>query len=541
VTPGGQLPISSGQTLRMAPSLTPRYGALVLLAELVATSAAVTEMSGRLAKIDRIAVCLRALPAEERAIGARYLAGEVAHKTGIGWATIAEAGKTIPPAREPSLSLAEVDARLAAIAELGGPGSAGARRDQLAAIFARATAAEQQFLTALVSAGLRQGALDGIVAEAIARAAEVPADAVRRAYMLAGELGTVAAAALGDGAPGLAKFRLTLFRPILPMLAQTADDPDAALASFGGSAAALELKLDGFRAQIHKDADDVRVYSRGLNDVSSYAPELVAAVRALPARRLILDGEAIAMDGTRPRPFQHTMRRFGRNEKTGVALQAEYPLSLAAFDVLMLDDQVMLSAPARDRFAALGEVAPALAVPRLVTADSTAANAFYDDAIARGHEGVMAKALDASYDAGSRGSAWLKIKRVHRLDLVVLAAEWGSGRRKGWLSNIHLGARDGDGWVMLGKTFKGMTDDMLRWQTAAFLAREEDRDGHIVYVRPEIVAEVAFNDVQRSSRYPGGLALRLARVVRYRDDKTAVEADTIDAVRAIAVAAGVIE
>jgi DNA ligase-1 len=255
---------------------------------------------------------------------------------------------------------------------------------------------------------------------------------------------------------------------------------------------------------------------------------VIARVAALPAQRLILDGEASAFgpDG-RPLPFQDTMRRSG-------------PLTLTLFDALLVDDQTLLAAPARERFALLADLAPDLAVPRLVTSDAAEANAYFDTAIARGHEGIMAKALEAPYDAGNRGAAWLKIKKVYRLDLVVLAAEWGSGRRRGWLSNIHLGARDGADWVMLGKTFKGMTDEMLAWQTAQFLAREVDRDGHIVFVRPELVAEIAFNDVQRSSRYPGGLALRLARVVRYRDDKTAAEADTIDAVRAIAIRDGVL-
>jgi DNA ligase-1 len=302
----------------------------------------------------------------------------------------------------------------------------------------------------------------------------------------------------------------------------------------------LEHKLDGFRVQIHKDGDDTRAYSRGLNDVTAFAPELVAVVAALPVRRAILDGEAIAfLPSGRPRPFQDTMRRFG---KRGVALADTLPLTLSVFDALLLDDQTLLGEPARTRLAALDATAPALTVPRLVTSEAAEATAFYERAIASGHEGVMAKALDAPYDAGSRGAAWLKIKKVRRLDLVVLAAEWGSGRRRGSLSNIHMGARDpGTGeLVMLGKTFKGMTDEMLRWQTAELLAREVDRDGHVVYVRPELVVEIAFNDVQRSSQYPGGLALRFARVVRYRNDKTAAEADTIDAVRAIAIADGVV-
>ncbi len=509
----------------------------MLFAELVATSSSVAETASRLKKIDLLATCLRQMESDERAIGARYLASTVPQKTGVGWAIVQEVLPAAPPAAAPYLSLSEVDRRLAAIAEVRGAGSAKTRKDQLGALFSLATAAEQQFLATLIVGEVRQGALDGVVVEAIAKAAELPADVVRRAYMFAGDLGEVAATALDGGAAEIGRFGLALFRPVLPMLAQTADDAEAALASLGGEAA-LEIKLDGFRVQVHKDGDDVRLYSRGLNDVSAFAPELVAAARALPARRLIADGEAIVLGaGGRPLPFQDTMRRFGRR---GLEMRSEYPLTLALFDVLLIDDQTLLGEPARARFAALGELAGPLAVARTIAHDPAAALAFYDAAVAKGHEGVMAKALDAPYDAGSRGAAWLKIKRVHRLDLVVLAAEWGSGRRKGWLSNIHLGARSGDDWIMLGKTFKGMTDEMLGWQTEQFLAREIDRDGHVVYVKPELVAEIAFNDVQRSPRYPGGLALRLARVVRYRDDKTAAEADTIDAVRAIAIAAGVL-
>jgi DNA ligase 1 len=507
----------------------------VLLRQLVDTSAAVGETPGRLKKIGLLAACLRAMDAGERAIGARYLAGEIPQKTGIGYATASEVERATPPASEPALTLVEVDRRLDDIAALKGPGSAGARKDHLGELLARATQPEQHFLARLAVGELRQGALDGVVVEAIAKASEKPAADVRRAYMLAGDLGAVAQEALAGG--DLARFGLQLFRPVLPMLAQTADDTAQALTELGGPTA-LEHKLDGFRVQLHKDGDVVRAYSRALNEVTDYVPEAIAAVKALPARRLILDGEAIVYGRNgRPLPFQDTMKRFGKN---GHLMAAEMPLTLTAFDALLVDDDTLLGAPAQRRWDLLGQLAPALAVPRLMTSDADEAAAFYRDALARGHEGIMAKAPDSPYDAGLRGGQWLKIKKVHRLDLVVLAAEWGSGRRKGWLSNIHLGARSPDGWVMLGKTFKGMTDEMLRWQTAEFLAREVDRDGHIVYVRPEIVAEVAFNDVQRSSRYPGGFALRLARVVRYRDDKTADQADTIDAVRAIAIADGVL-
>ena len=406
-------------------------------------------------------------------------------------------------------------------------------------MFALATAAEQKFLGGLVVGEVRQGALDGIVVEAIAKAAELPGDSVRRAYMLVGDLGEVAAAALEGGAAEIGRFGLSLFRPILPMLAQTADDPASALAELDGPAA-LEYKLDGFRVQIHKEGDVVRAYSRALNEVTDYVPEVIAAARAMPARRLILDGEAIVFaPNGRPLPFQDTMRRFG---KKGVELKDKMPLSVSVFDALLIDDQTLLAQPAQQRFEVLAAIAPQQAVKRLVTSDVYEASTFYAQAIESGHEGVMAKALDSPYDAGNRGASWLKIKKIHRLDLVVIAAEWGSGRRKGWLSNIHLGARDpaGGDFIMLGKTFKGMTDEILKWQTAELLAREVDRDGHIVFVRPELVVEIAFNDVQRSPRYPAGLALRLARVVRYRNDKTAAEADTIDAVRAIAIQDGVL-
>jgi DNA ligase-1 len=505
----------------------------VLLERVAQTSAAVAQTAGRKKKTELIGQLLAEVLPDERAIAARYLSGDVGRKLGIGHATVGELRRAVPPAAAASLSLGEVDRRFAAIAAASGSGSAKARRDGYGALLAAATELEQGFLGALVVGELRQGALDAIVVDALALVIGAPARQVRAAYMLAGDLGAVAEAALEGGAAGLARFGLTLFRPVLPMLAQTAEDAAEALASLGGPAS-LEHKLDGFRLQIHKDGDAVRAYSRRLNDVTGTVPELAAAIRALPSARLILDGEAIALGpGGRPLPFQDTMRRKAADAGGG--------LSLSLFDVLLADGQTLLAAPARERFAALEALAPGLAVPRIITADPAEATAFYDAAIAAGHEGVMAKALDAPYDAGNRGAAWLKIKKVRRLDLVVLAAEWGTGRRRGFLSNLHLGARVPDGeWAMLGKTFKGMTDEMLAWQTAELLAREVDREDHIVYVRPELVVEIAFNDVLRSTTYRSGFALRHARVVRYRSDKTAAEADTLDAVRAIAVADGVI-
>ncbi len=507
---------------------SPRYAPLVLYVAVARTSQVLAETSSRKKKVERVAELLRELAPSDHAIAARHLSGEVGHKLGVGYATVGELRGRIAPAAEASLEITEVDRRFASIAALSGAGSGTAKKQALGEALAAATAIEQEFLSALVVGGLRQGALDAVVVDAIALAAALPARAVRTAYMLAGDIGRVAAAAMTEGAAGLAGFGLTVFRPVLPMLAQSADTAGEALASLAGPAA-LELKLDGFRVQIHKDGDDVRAFSRGLNDVTREVPEIVAAARRLPARRLILDGEAAAFGpDERPLPFQDTMRGHGA-------------LRLMLFDALLVDEDTLLATPARERFDALNRLAPSLAVPRLVTADPVAADAWFEDAVLRGHEGVMVKALDAPYDAGSRGAAWLKIKKVHRLDLVVLAAEWGSGRRRGWLSNIHLGARDpAGGWVMLGKTFKGMTDAMLAWQTAELLAREVDREGHVVHVRPELVCEIAFNGIQRSSRYPGGFALRLARVVRYRGDKTAAEADTIDAVRAIAIQGGVV-
>jgi len=351
--------------------------------------------------------------------------------------------------------------------------------------------------------------------------------------MLAGELTAVARAALVEGQAGLDRFRLELLRPLQPMLASPAGDVSEALERMGE--AAFELKLDGARVQVHKAEDEVRVFSRRGNDVTPAVPELVEIVQALPARQLILDGEVIALrpDGA-PLPFQLTMRRFGR--KLDVArLRGELPLTPFFFDVLHLDGEDLLDHPAAERFAALGASVPGLTVPRIVTSDAEEADAFFAEALQRGHEGMMVKALDAPYEAGRRGFSWLKIKPAHTLDLVILAAEWGHGRRQGWLSNLHLGARDPEngGFVMLGKTFKGMTDEMLAWQTKKLQEIALGTDGWTVHVRPELVVEVAFSDVQESPQYPAGMALRFARVKRYRDDKTAAEADTIGTVRKI--------
>jgi DNA ligase-1 len=512
---------------------------MTALAALVATSRRVAETSSRLGKVEAIAALLQAVPLEEIEIAVSFLSGELRQgKLGVGYAALAAARRGAAADR-PTLTLAEADAALAALKAARGKGAAGERERQLGALFARATPPEQDFLLGLIAGELRQGALEGVMTDALARAARVPPGDLRRAAMYAGGLVNVARTALGEGAPGLARYAVRLLQPVQPMLAQPAEDVGDALARLG--TAALEWKLDGARIQVHKAGDEVRVFTRGLNDVTAAVPEVVEAVRGAAARDLVLDGETIALapDGA-PQPFQTTMRRFGRRLDIE-ALRRELPLAAFFFDVLRRDDEPLDDRPAAERFAALAAALPAgLVVPRIVTSDAATAQAFLDDALARGHEGIMAKGLDARYEAGSRGASWLKLKRARTLDLVVLAAEWGNGRRRGWLSNLHLGARDPatGGFVMLGKTFKGLTDRLLEWQTRELLAREIGRDGHVVHVRPELVVEIAFNDLQASPHYPGGLALRFARVKGYRADKAPSEADTIDEVRRVFAAQG---
>lgn len=504
----------------------------MLLADLAETSQRVGGTSRRLQKINTLADCLRRLAPEEIEIAVAFLCGETRQsKLGVGPALIIQARSDIA-ASSPSLTLGEVDHALEHVARISGAGSLATRRQLLSELFGRATESEQEFLFRLLIGQLRQGALEGVMLDAIAQAAQLPAPEVRRAAMMAGGLTTVARAALTEGAAGLRSFSLQLFHPVLPMLAQPAADVGEALQQL--ATAAFEWKVDGARVQAHKSGAEVRIYSRGLNDVSTAVPELVEAVRVLDVAALILDGETIALrrDGG-PQPFQVTMRRFGRRLDVE-AMRRELPLSVFFFDCLRRDDEDLTSRPAAQRFAALAEVLPShLVIPRLVTADPASAQAFFDAALARGHEGVMAKSLEAPYEAGSRGSSWLKVKLAHTLDLVVLAAEWGNGRRRGWLSNLHLGARDPalGGFIMLGKTFKGLTDELLEWQTDALLALEVNRDAHTVFVRPELVVEIAVNEIQASPQYPGGLALRFARVKRYRADKRPEDADTLDTVR----------
>ncbi len=506
----------------------------MLLARIAATSTAVAATSGRSAKISLIADCLREASPDEVVVAVAYLSGELLQRrTGVGWASL----RDIPaPAGEPTLTVLEVDQAFETVAGLSGSGSQARRRELVTDLMSRATADEQRLLRGLVAGELRQGALASIVTDAVARAADLPADAVRHSVMLRGEVGPVARAALTEGAAGLEQFGLVVGRPVQPMLAQTAESVAAALERVGTGA--VEWKLDGVRVQIHRSgplAADVHVFTRTLDDVTERVPELVEVALALPVTSVVLDGEAIALhpDG-RPRPFQQTGSRMGSRTDVATA-RARWPLTLFVFDVLHVDGVDLLGAPATERTTALTRVVPeALLVPRVVTDDAETASGFLADAIARGHEGVVVKALDVPYAAGRRGVGWLKVKPVHTLDLVVLAAEWGHGRRTGWLSNLHLGARDTDGgFVMLGKTFKGLTDAMLREQTERLLELEESRDDWQVLVRPEMVVEVAFDGVQTSPRYPGGVALRFARVVRYRPDKRAEDADTIDSVLAL--------
>jgi DNA ligase-1 len=517
------------------------------LAALVDASRDVARSSGRLEKIGRLADLIRSLPAEEIEIAIAFLSGSPRQGSiGVGHAALS-ATAAVTPVEAPALTLAEVDEVFGELCAIAGKGAATARARALTHLFARASSEEQHFLRRLLYGELRQGALEGVLVDAVARAAAIPPARIRRAAMMAGSLGHVARIALSQGDAALDAFSIQLLRPVQPMLAESADSVDEALDELGD--ASLEYKIDGARIQVHKAGGDVRMYSRTLRDVTAAAPEVVALVTALPPKELVLDGEVVALrsDGA-PHPFQVTMSRFstqrGRDARRG---KADGPEQLALtpffFDCLYVDGASLIDEPLERRLTALRDVAPALTVPLIVRPTFEQAQAFTRETLARGHEGVMAKSLAAPYAAGRRGAAWRKIKQARTLDLVILAAEWGHGRRQGWLSNLHLGARDpaANGFVMLGKTFKGLTDRMLTWQTERLLQLEIGRDGYTVFVRPELVVEIAFNEIQESPVYPGGLALRFARVKRYRTDKTAVEADTIDQVRALAMPSGTAE
>ena len=510
------------------------------LVDLVTCSRSVSETSARLEKIDRLAGLLRRLSPDEIEIAVAFLSGSPRQgRIGVAGASLA-AARDAPPAQMSSLELADVDRSFERVATAAGAGSASAKAQILRELLGRATRDEQDFLVRLIFGELRQGALEGILVEAVARASAISASRIRRAAMLAGDLAPVARTALEGGKErsteqadeALSRFMIQLFQPVQPMLADSAADVGAALAELGE--ASLEYKLDGARIQVHKAGDEVRVFSRNLRDMTAAVPEVVEIVAAMPAREIILDGEAIALraDGT-PHPFQTTMRRFGRKLDVET-MRRELPISASFFDILFLDGEPLVDEPLSRRASAMSGIVPAGSlVPRIITAQPDEAAAFLARSIDTGHEGVMAKAIDGTYAAGRRGQAWLKVKRARTLDLVVLAAEWGHGRRSGTLSNLHLGARDPDrgGFVMLGKTFKGMTDEMLAWQTRKLLELEIARDAYTVHVRPELVVEIAFNDIQVSPQYPGGVALRFARVKRYRTDKAASGADTIATVR----------
>ncbi|HEX9066117.1 MAG TPA: ATP-dependent DNA ligase [Streptosporangiaceae bacterium] len=586
----------------------------MLLSEVAATSAVVARTPARLAKIEAIAGLLGRVPPDEVRIATAFLSGELTQRQiGVGYAAlvglpeagesgsddssgavlaeagaeepagftaegelaaaVAEAGAGSGPAAQPSLTLTEADEAFERIGRLTGPGSQAARRELLAGVLGRTTGDERRFLIRLLAGDLRQGALEGVMIEAVAKAAGVPAAEVRRAHQLRGSLPEVAQAALGAAAaPGqedrksavtavLRSFTLRVGQPVRPMLAASAPDLDAALDRI--SPAVLEWKIDGVRIQVHKDGEQVRVFTRTLDDITGRVPEIAAMARSLTVGSAVIDGEAVALrsDG-RPHPFQVTSARAASQQgapsaparRSGGRL-TDVTLTAFLFDLLHVDGQDLLERPASERFGHLEQIAPAgTLIPHLVTGDRDQAAGFFAEALGHGHEGVVVKAPDSTYGAGRRGSDWIKVKPRTTLDLVILAAEWGHGRRTGWLSNLHLGARDpdGGGFVMLGKTFKGLTDAMLAWQTERLLeladppqqaglefrASDSGDDARgwrygVVRVRPELVAEIAFDGVQASRRYPGGVTLRFARVLRYREDKPAGEADTLETVRAL--------
>ncbi|MET7770692.1 ATP-dependent DNA ligase [Nocardia sp. NPDC005366] len=510
----------------------------MLFSDVVQASETVRATRSRKTKITTIAALLDTAVSEELQPVVSWVSGELRQgRIGAGWRTLTALGS--PPAETPTLTVSAVDTAFAQVAATSGAGSVNRRRALLTELWTAATAAEQSFLTRLLSGELRQGALTAVVSEAVAVSADVPVDLVRRAYMLSGQLPVTALAARTGGADALTGFQLEVGRPIQPMLAAPGASLDEAMDEFDGEVT-VEHKLDGARIQVHRDGDKVRVFTRTLRDITASVPELVELVRGLDCRSVVLDGETLALtDAGRPRPFQETMSRFSVFDPTllppGSNPTRELLLHPYFFDCLQLDGEDLLDAPLRERRKALTEVACAHSIPALLRPDAEAAAEYFDGALAAGHEGVMIKSLNAPYAAGRRGRAWQKIKPTHTLDLLVLGSEWGYGRRTGYLSNLHLGARDpitGDP-VMVGKTFKGLTDALLHWQTAEFPRHERARDEYTVYLWPELVVEIAIDGVQVSPRYPGGVALRFARVVRYRPDKTAADADTIDTVRSL--------
>ncbi|WP_159765996.1 ATP-dependent DNA ligase [Streptomyces sp. HM190] len=501
----------------------------MLFAQLAHLSQQVAATSARSRKTALLAELFREADAEDVPIVIPYLAGRLPQgRLGIGWKVL---DQDVTPAAEPTLTVRDVDARLTKIGGVTGTGSQAGRRRLVGELLAQATDVEQRYLFGLLTGEVRQGALDAVAVEGLASATGAPPAGVRRAVMLAGSLQTVARALLADGPPALERFRLTVGRPVLPMLAHSASSVGEAVQKLG--TCAVEEKLDGIRVQVHRDGSDVRLYTRTLDDITHRLPELTAAVLELRGERFILDGEVIAFDATgRPRSFQETAGRVG--SRLDVATAAEQmPVAPVFFDALSMDGRDLLDLPFTERHSELARLVPEpMRVRRTLvhsSDDLAEAERFLTDTLARGHEGVVLKSLDAAYSAGRRGASWLKVKPVHTLDLVVLAAEWGHGRRTGKLSNLHLGARTADGgFAMLGKTFKGMTDALLAWQTERLRELAVEERGWGVTVRPELVVEIAYDGLQRSTRYPAGVTLRFARVIRYRPDKTPAEADTVE-------------
>jgi DNA ligase-1 len=506
----------------------------MLLRELVDVAAAVAATSSRLRKIDLLADLLARLsPAEvEPAVG--LLLGRPRQgRVGVGWAAVSAGAEGVAGAATSTLTVADLDRLVDDLAAMSGPGSSAATTQALTRAFASATAEEQQFIVRALLGDVRTGALDGILTDAAAKAGGVRPDELRRAVMLSGDLGAMIRLAVTEGPEAVAGVQLAVGVPVFPMLASTAPGPAEALEVTG--AASVEYKLDGARIQVHRDGDDVRVFTRSLADITHRVPEVVEVVRSMPVDRVILDGETLTLDESgQPRPFQDTMSRFGADAPRASVLRPWF------FDVLHVDGRDLIDEPLADRRAVLDRVARDYRIPGETTADPAVADRVLRESLAAGHEGILVKGLDSTYTAGRRGKSWVKVKPVHTYDLVVLAAEWGSGRRTGWLSNLHLGAYDPHGeygepggFVMVGKTFKGLTDELLRWQTLRFPQVETRRTRYAVHVRPEIVVEIAIDGVQRSSRYPGGVALRFARVKGYREDKAPTEADTVSTLRAL--------
>jgi DNA ligase-1 len=498
---------------------------MTLLADVVSASQAVSATSSRSRKVAVLADLLQRLDPSEVAIAAGLLSGAPRQgRVGVGYSTIY--GVESAPADEPTLTVGDLDTAISQIQAATGSGSGARRRQLLAELLDRATEPEAGFVRRLFTGELRQGALAGVMVDAVAKAAGVSAELARRALMLSGDLTRTAEIAMSGGEEGLREVGFELFRPIFPMLASTAERVAEAVSSF--ARASVEWKLDGIRIQVHRHGEEVRIYTRNLNEITHALPGIVEAVRRLDVEQAVLDGEAIWMADDGPAAFQDTVAQLDADARPE-------GISTFLFDLLHLDGEDLLDSPLEERAAKLEAIAPHLRVPSILTSEPSDGELALDASLAAGHEGVVVKDARSLYAAGRRGKAWRKVKPVRTYDLVVLGAEWGHGRRQGRLSNLHLGARDprtGE-LVMVGKTFKGMTDELLEWQTQELLQRETERRGITVFVRPELVVEIALDGVQSSTRYPGGVALRFARVKRYRPDKQPEEADTIDELRSL--------